>query len=81
MSVPEYTPAEQEFGDIRDVPSNRALGPIRARLNFWYTSLLTVTLLLLGGSAYGLLSYSLRHEVDAALNWIARKEELTCKGN
>ena len=28
---------------------------IRARLTLWYTSLLTVTFLLLGGTAYGLL--------------------------
>jgi heavy metal sensor kinase len=47
------------------------LRSIRARLTFWYTSLLTVTLLVLGGSAYGLLSYSLSHEVDAALNGVA----------
>ena len=47
------------------------LQSIRARLTFWYTSLLTVTLLVLGGAAYGLLSYSLSHEVDAALNGVA----------
>jgi heavy metal sensor kinase len=47
------------------------LRSIRARLTFWYMSLLTVTLVLLGGSAYGLLSYSLSHEVDAALNGVA----------
>jgi len=47
------------------------LRSIRARLTFWYTSLLTVTLLVLGGAAYGLLSYSLSHEVDAALNGVA----------
>lgn len=45
---------------------------IRARLTLWYTSLLTVTLVLLGGTAYALLSYSLSHEVDAALNGVAR---------
>ncbi len=44
---------------------------IRVRLTLWYTSLLTVTLVLLGGAAYGLLSYSLSHEVDAALNGVA----------
>lgn len=48
------------------------LRSIRARLTFWYTSLLTVTLLLLGGAAYVLLSYSLSHEVDAALTGVAR---------
>lgn len=47
------------------------LKSIRARLTFWYTSLLTVTLLVLGGSAYGLLTYSLAHEVDAALDGVA----------
>jgi heavy metal sensor kinase len=44
---------------------------IRARLTLWYTSLLTVTLLLLGGAAYSLLSYSLSHEVNAALDGVA----------
>jgi len=47
------------------------LKSIRARLTFWYTSLLTVTLLVLGGAAYGLLTYSLAHEVDAALDGVA----------
>ena len=47
------------------------LRSIRARLTFWYMSLLTVTLLVLGGAAYGLLTYSLSHEVDAALNGVA----------
>lgn len=47
------------------------LRSIRARLTFWYTSLLTVTLLVLGGAAFLLLSYSLSHEVDAALNGVA----------
>lgn len=45
---------------------------IRARLTLWYVSLLTVTLVILGGTAYGLLSYSLSHEVDAALSGVAR---------
>ena len=44
---------------------------IRARLTLWYTGLLTVTLLLLGGAAYLLLAYSLAHDVDAALHGIA----------
>ncbi|MEE8282297.1 MAG: ATP-binding protein [candidate division NC10 bacterium] len=44
---------------------------IRARLTLWYTSLLTVTFLLLGGTAYGLLVYSLSHDMDAALNGVA----------
>ncbi len=49
-----------------------ALKSIRARLTFWYMSLLTVTLLVLGGTAYGLLSYSLAREVDAALDGVGR---------
>lgn len=47
------------------------LKSIRIRLTFWYTSLLTVTLVLLGGAAFLLLSYSLSHEVDAALRGVA----------
>src|SRR5712691_8622072 len=45
---------------------------IRARLTLWYTSLLTVTVLLLGGVGYGLLEYSLTHDVDTALQGIAQ---------
>ncbi|MFQ5532422.1 MAG: sensor histidine kinase [Candidatus Methylomirabilales bacterium] len=45
---------------------------IRARLTLWYTSLLTVTFLLLGGTAYGLLMYTLSREMDAALNSVAQ---------
>jgi heavy metal sensor kinase len=48
------------------------MSSIRARLTFWYTSLLTVTLLVLGGAAFVLLSYSLSHEVDVALTGVAR---------
>ncbi|MFQ5520216.1 MAG: sensor histidine kinase [Candidatus Methylomirabilia bacterium] len=44
---------------------------IRARLTLWYASLLTVTFLLLGGVAYGLLGYSLSQDVDAALGGVA----------
>lgn len=44
---------------------------IRARLTLWYMSLLTLTFLILGGAAYGLLSYSLVHEVDNALSGVA----------
>jgi heavy metal sensor kinase len=47
------------------------LRSIRARLTFWYTSLLTVTLLLLGGTAYGLLGYSLARDIDGALQGVA----------
>lgn len=45
---------------------------LRARLTLWYTSLLTITLLLLGGVAYGLLVYSLAYDVDVALQGVAR---------
>ncbi len=47
------------------------LRSIRARLTFWYTSLLTVTVLLLGGMAYGLLGYSLARDLDRALQGVA----------
>lgn len=45
---------------------------IRARLTLWYTSLLTVTFLLLGGTAYGLLVYNLSNDLDAALSGVAQ---------
>ncbi len=45
---------------------------IRARLTLWYTSLLTVTFLLLGGTAYGLLAYSLSRDLDTALKGVAQ---------
>ncbi len=45
---------------------------IRARLTLWYVSLLTVTLMLLGGAGYGVLAYSLSNQVDQALNGVAR---------
>jgi two-component system OmpR family sensor kinase len=50
------------------------MGPrsIRARLTFWYMSLLTITILVLGGTAYGLLGYSLAQDVDRALQGVAR---------
>jgi two-component system OmpR family sensor kinase len=44
---------------------------IGARLTFWYTSLLTLTFLLLGGAAYALLAYSLARDMDSALNGVA----------
>ena len=44
---------------------------IRARLTLWYTSLLTITILLLGASAYGLLGYSLARDIDRALQGVA----------
>src|ERR671923_445297 len=47
------------------------LRSIRARLTLWYTSLLTVTVLILGGTAYGLLGYSLARDIDHALQGVA----------
>jgi two-component system OmpR family sensor kinase len=44
---------------------------IGARLTIWYTSLLTLTFLFLGGTAYGLLAYSLSRDMDRALNDVA----------
>jgi heavy metal sensor kinase len=44
---------------------------IRARLTLWYTGLLTVTILLLGASAYSLLGYSLARDIDKALHGVA----------
>jgi heavy metal sensor kinase len=44
---------------------------IGARLTIWYTSLLTLNFLLLGGTAYGLLEYSLSRDMDTALNGVA----------
>ena len=49
--------------------------PIRSigsRLTFWYAGILCVTLLILGGTAYGFLAYSLSHDVDAALEGVAK---------
>lgn len=43
---------------------------IRLKLTFWYTGLLTLTCLLLGGLSYGLLSYSLNRDIDYALRGI-----------
>src|SRR5215475_126072 len=44
---------------------------LRARLTLWYTSLLTLTLLLLGTIAYNLLGYSLARDIDRALQGVA----------
>jgi hypothetical protein len=43
---------------------------VRARLTLWYTGLLTLTMLLLGGVAYGLLGYSLARDMDRALQGV-----------
>ena len=48
------------------------LTTIRVRLTFWYTSLLTLSFLVLGGTGYGLLSFSLSQESDAALRGVAQ---------
>src|SRR4030042_3002181 len=45
---------------------------IRARLTFWYTSLLALSLLLLGGWGYALLAYTLSQAVDTALSGVGR---------
>jgi len=45
---------------------------IGTRLTFWYSSLLTLTFLMLAGAAYGLLAYSLSQDVDAALSGVAK---------
>lgn len=55
---------------------------IGARLTVWYTSLLTVTFLILGGTTYGLLAYSLSRDMDSALNGVAEAmAERTRLGN
>ena len=48
------------------------LRSIGARLTVWYTSLLTLTLLLMGGITYGLLVYSLSRDIDSSLNGVAK---------
>ncbi|MDD2902536.1 MAG: heavy metal sensor histidine kinase [Syntrophales bacterium] len=48
------------------------LKSIGARLTFWYAAILSVTLLVLGGTAYGLLAYSLSHDLDASLQGVAK---------
>ena len=53
---------------------------IRARLTLWYSSLLALTLLLLGGVCYGLLSYGLAKEVDASLQSVGRVLEQRSQG-
>jgi len=45
---------------------------IRARLTFWYTSLLTITFLLLASAAYWLLAYTISNDVDASLHGVAK---------
>lgn len=45
---------------------------VRTRLTLWYSSLLTVTFLLLAGAAHWLLVYTLSHDVDASLQGVAK---------
>jgi heavy metal sensor kinase len=45
---------------------------IRARLTLWYALLFILTFLLLGGTGYGLLGYSLSRDTDIALQGVAR---------
>lgn len=45
---------------------------VRARLTLWTMSLLAAAFLVLGGAAYGLLSYSLLRGMDDALESVAR---------
>jgi two-component system OmpR family sensor kinase len=45
---------------------------LRARLTLWYTSLLTITMLVLGGAAYGLLVYNSTRDMDASLRSVAK---------
>jgi heavy metal sensor kinase len=44
---------------------------IRTRLTFWYTTLLAVTFLILGTTAYLLVHYTLHKEADSALRGVA----------
>jgi two-component system OmpR family sensor kinase len=48
------------------------LRSIGARLTFWYTGILCLTLLVLGILAYGLLTYSLSRDIDASLHGVAQ---------
>ena len=48
------------------------LKSIRVRLTFWYTSLFTVTFLILAGATNWLLVYTLSQDVDASLNSVAK---------
>jgi heavy metal sensor kinase len=48
------------------------LRSIGARLTLWYIGILALTLLLVGAVTYGLLLYSLSHDVNVALQGIAQ---------
>ena len=45
---------------------------IGTRLTLWYSSLLTLSFILLAGAAYGLLAYTLSQDVDAALTGVGK---------
>jgi len=45
---------------------------IGARLTLWYTTLLAATFVVLAGVAFVLLAYSLSHDVDVALDGVAK---------
>ena len=45
---------------------------IRSRLTLWYTGLLALTFLILGGAGFGLLGYTLSRETDVALRGVAQ---------
>jgi heavy metal sensor kinase len=48
------------------------LRSIWAKLTVWYTGILCLTLLVLGILAYGLITYSLSRDIDAALRGVAQ---------
>ena len=48
------------------------LKSIGAKLTIWYASLLTMTFVVVGGTAYGLMSYSLARDMDYALKGVAQ---------
>ncbi len=47
------------------------LRSIGAKLTIWYAGLLTLTFVLVGGTAYGLMAYSLARDMDYALQGVA----------
>ncbi|MHC1724871.1 MAG: histidine kinase dimerization/phospho-acceptor domain-containing protein [Syntrophobacteraceae bacterium] len=49
-----------------------AIRSIRIRLTLWYSGLLTVTLFILGGASYLLLSYNLSQQMDVSLDSVAK---------
>jgi hypothetical protein len=45
---------------------------IGAKLTMWYAGLLTLTFIVVGGIAYGMMTYSLAQDMDYALNGVAK---------